>query len=232
MWYYDRQGIIQVGGFDFVEEFPRFLVLLYALQRFELSDWGRNPAFTMHESPALDKIEKHTVAVMQRGKLFTWTLQPSSHHRLALKGRATAVMEASSDEQPEESMIAKLYWAEETRRSEVDIITMIKAFDNEPDIKGHVPDLHFGHEFPLSTATVRKQLRFDDNTSNQGSRTFRFLVFRKLQPITELQHDVMFRVWSQCVLCKLICLLLFLVVKVTSFKVTTPFGIRGSIIET
>ncbi|KAG1768250.1 hypothetical protein EV702DRAFT_979512, partial [Suillus placidus] len=40
VWYYDRQGIIQSSGIDFMKDLPRFMVLLYALQRFNLSDWG------------------------------------------------------------------------------------------------------------------------------------------------------------------------------------------------
>ena len=47
VWYYDRQGVIQSNGIDFVKDLPRFLVLLLALQRFELVDWsvitGLNP---------------------------------------------------------------------------------------------------------------------------------------------------------------------------------------------
>ena len=232
MWYYDRQGIIQVGGFNFVQDLPRFLVLLYALQRFELSDWGRNPAFTVHESPAGDKIEKHTVVLKES---FTFTLHPSNSRRLAMKGRATAVMEVSCDKLLHKgSMVAKLYWAEETRISEVDILKKVKQAEKNIVVKGHVPDLLFEYKFPLSTATVRQKLDFDKTSTvtSKGSRTFWFLVFPKLQPIKELQGNELFSAWRQCVLCKFNCLLLFLVLKVTSFKVITPFGRRGSIIET
>ncbi|GLB44274.1 hypothetical protein LshimejAT787_1602040 [Lyophyllum shimeji] len=40
IWYYDRQGIMQSDGIDFVQYLPRFLVLLLAFQRFTLEDWG------------------------------------------------------------------------------------------------------------------------------------------------------------------------------------------------
>ncbi|GLB44606.1 hypothetical protein LshimejAT787_1702330 [Lyophyllum shimeji] len=40
IWYYDRQGIMQSDGIDFVQDLPRFLVLLLAFQRFTLEDWG------------------------------------------------------------------------------------------------------------------------------------------------------------------------------------------------
>src|SRR5271163_837964 len=40
IWSYDRQGVLQSDGIDFIKDLPRFLVLLFAFQRFELSDWG------------------------------------------------------------------------------------------------------------------------------------------------------------------------------------------------
>ncbi|KAG1766875.1 hypothetical protein EV702DRAFT_1148959 [Suillus placidus] len=45
IWYYDLQGIIQCSGINFIQDLPRFMVLLYALQRFKLHDWGRNKEF-------------------------------------------------------------------------------------------------------------------------------------------------------------------------------------------
>ncbi|KAG0706458.1 hypothetical protein DFH29DRAFT_1022318 [Suillus ampliporus] len=45
IWYYDRQGTIQCSGINFIQDLPRFMVLLYALQRFDLGGWGRNMDF-------------------------------------------------------------------------------------------------------------------------------------------------------------------------------------------
>ena len=42
IWWYDRQGAIQTEGINFVQDLPRFLVLLFAFQRFELDNWGFN----------------------------------------------------------------------------------------------------------------------------------------------------------------------------------------------
>ncbi|KAG2096097.1 uncharacterized protein F5147DRAFT_778460 [Suillus discolor] len=44
-WYYDRQGTLQSSGINFIQNLPRFIVLLYALQRFKVHDWGRNKHF-------------------------------------------------------------------------------------------------------------------------------------------------------------------------------------------
>jgi hypothetical protein len=40
IWHFDRQGIIYSRGMSFIKELPRFLVLLFAFQRFCLEDWG------------------------------------------------------------------------------------------------------------------------------------------------------------------------------------------------
>ncbi|KAG1855233.1 hypothetical protein F4604DRAFT_2042436 [Suillus subluteus] len=45
IWYYDRQGIVQCSGINFIQDLSRFMVLLYDLQRFDLHDWGRNKDF-------------------------------------------------------------------------------------------------------------------------------------------------------------------------------------------
>ena len=42
-WRYDRQGTIQCSGFNFIQDLPRFLVLLLATQRFRERHWGLNP---------------------------------------------------------------------------------------------------------------------------------------------------------------------------------------------
>ena len=42
IWWYDRQGAIQTQGINFVQDLPRFLILLFAFQRFKLEDWGFN----------------------------------------------------------------------------------------------------------------------------------------------------------------------------------------------
>lgn len=63
IWYYDRQGIIQSTGIGVFDDFPRFILLLLALQRFSAENWGIIREFNpkaMHEhdkSPFLPKEE-------------------------------------------------------------------------------------------------------------------------------------------------------------------------------
>ena len=42
-WWYDRQGAIQTSGFNFAGDLPRFLILLFAWQRFTEEDRGVVP---------------------------------------------------------------------------------------------------------------------------------------------------------------------------------------------
>ncbi|KAF9236277.1 hypothetical protein BU15DRAFT_77121 [Melanogaster broomeanus] len=202
--YYDRQGLISVGGFNFVQDLPRLLVLLYALQRFQLEDWGRNTEF----KPTLkgDDIKSHTVKV--DGKELTL----DNEERVTpfcLGGRGTDVMDVICEklkrekpaDETEGGMIAKLYWAEETRVSEEDILKHVKRVAEQDEaVRGHVPTLLLSKKFTtLSTSTIRKALGLEDPT--KGSRTLFLLVFKKLSPIKELQNDELWNAWRQCVLC-------------------------------
>ncbi|KAF9245420.1 hypothetical protein BU15DRAFT_71172 [Melanogaster broomeanus] len=201
IWYCDHQGLIGVGGFNFVQDLPRFLVLLYALQRFELEEWGRNTAF----KPSLkgNDNESHTVEV--DGKELTLDNEGRAT-RFGLGGRGTAIMDVVCEklkrEKPaqaiEGGMVAKIYWAEEARVSEKDILKCVKevAEQNEA-VRGHVPILLLSKNFTgLSTSTIRKSLGPKDPT--KGSRT---LFLQKLSPIKELQNYELWDAWRQCVLC-------------------------------
>lgn len=43
IWRYDRECVIRCFAFNFIDDLPRFLVLLLAMQRFENRHWGFNP---------------------------------------------------------------------------------------------------------------------------------------------------------------------------------------------
>ncbi|ETW83585.1 hypothetical protein HETIRDRAFT_314327, partial [Heterobasidion irregulare TC 32-1] len=42
IWWYDHQGTIRSEAMNFIQDLPRFLVLLLTFQRFTLEDWGVN----------------------------------------------------------------------------------------------------------------------------------------------------------------------------------------------
>ncbi|KAI5994257.1 hypothetical protein F5J12DRAFT_416820 [Pisolithus orientalis] len=203
IWYYDHQGHISVAGFNFVQDLPRFLVLLYALQRFNLEDWGRNTAF----QPNLegDHIKSHTTEVERKIlTLHNWKRRA----RIGLGGRGTGVMDVTCDspklEKPTETtadaMVAKIYWAEEARNKEEGILKCVEnTAKNEGHAQGHVPTLVLSKRFRYSTHTIRRALGLTN--PEKGSRTLVLLVFKKLSPINELKGDQLVDAWWQCVLC-------------------------------
>ncbi|KAI6138070.1 hypothetical protein BKA82DRAFT_4250151 [Pisolithus tinctorius] len=198
IWYYDHQGLISVAGFNFVQDLPRFLVLLYALQRFNLEDWGRNTDFKLHLKG--DDVEFYTVEVSRHKLELVYLRKP----RYGLVGRGTGVMDVTcetlEEENPVGGMVAKLYWAEEARISEEEILGHVEAVGKKfEDVRGHVPILLLSKRFPVFTSTIRRALGLKN--PDKGSRTLVLLIFKKLFPIKELQGNELVDAWRQCVLC-------------------------------
>jgi hypothetical protein len=97
-------------------------------------------------------------------------------------------------------MVAKVFWAEQQRTSEPDILKKVYEIAGELDpVKGHAPLLLWHHKFTEPTSEIREAL--DVSEPKKGSRLLYILVFRKLQPITDLQGADVFNVWKQCILC-------------------------------
>jgi len=201
VWYYDRQRTIQCSGINFIQDLPRFMVLLYAVQRFSLADWGRNADFKEDAKGGSHKIMIGDVDL---------ELQTSHQDRVThygLKGRATNVFPVTSKklakDHPdiaEAGMVAKVFWAEQQRTSEPDILKKVyKVAEDLDSVKGHVPILLWHHKFTEPTSDIREALGVSE--PKKGSRVLYILVFRKLQPITDLQGADFFNVWKQCILC-------------------------------
>ncbi|KAI5994272.1 hypothetical protein F5J12DRAFT_896793 [Pisolithus orientalis] len=201
IWYYDHQGLISVAGFNFVQDLPHFLVLLYALQRFNLEDWGRNTDF----EPQLegDRVKSYILEVDG----CTLELYGKSDPHMVLAGRGTNVMDVTCEgpmsvnsKEKADELVAKIYWAEEARVPEEYILNRIEEAGKHDDtIRGHVPDLRFTKRFSVSTSIIRKALGLKN--PDKGSRVLVLLVSKKLSPVYELPGDEMFDAWRQCVLC-------------------------------
>ncbi|KAG1852488.1 hypothetical protein F4604DRAFT_1296910 [Suillus subluteus] len=97
-------------------------------------------------------------------------------------------------------LVAKLYWSEERRQSEDEILQNVYAIaSKESTVQGHIPDMVWFHKFDeTSTAKVRRSL---DPDAERGSRVLYIIVFRKLVPITSLSGDEFLSAWWQVVLC-------------------------------
>ncbi|KAG2083002.1 hypothetical protein BD769DRAFT_1682918 [Suillus cothurnatus] len=209
IWYYDRQGTIQSSGINFIQDLPRFMVLLYALQRFKLEDWGRNKDFLPVQ---LEGKQCHELKIKDTELGEVDLLLHTSHNdrvtHYGLKGRATNVIPVTSEALAkkytyiQDGMVAKIFWGEASRISEPKIMDRVKEIAKvHPTVQGHIPELLWHHTFTYPTSAVREALGVPEPTV--GSRVLYILVFRKLHSITKLHGKEFFDVWRQCILCHL-----------------------------
>ncbi|KAH7891074.1 hypothetical protein F5I97DRAFT_1799223, partial [Phlebopus sp. FC_14] len=206
IWRYDRQGAIQCSALNLVEDLPRFLVLLFAMQRFQDCHWGLNPNI----DPKFKPCSRSPTMTFhdQQGKETDIELELSSDERrthFGLNGRATNVFPATSETLSSEGpLIAKVFWAEESRKSEPDILQKVYEIagnnnvKGRDDVEGHVPAMVCYQKYlHTSTALIRKRLGLNVN----GSRVLYVIVFRKLESITALTGDDFLRAWWDTVRC-------------------------------
>jgi hypothetical protein len=259
MWRFDREDTIQFAGINFMQDLPRFLVLLLAMQRMQYKQWGFHPLFEpdpKFSGPVF--INDPTLGQVDLTFNFASDDVCSSH--FGLRGRATTVLPVKSqallqllrsrelankptavdptppdpphptpsdpppsnepsamDPTPHTSappplgpppknisteMVAKLYWPEEARLSEPEILAKVHAIaERDLRVQGHVPDMVWFHKFDeTSTTHIRKELGM--NHAAQGSRVFYIIVFRKLEPITALSGAEFRDAWWQIIVCK------------------------------
>ncbi|KAG1774509.1 hypothetical protein EV702DRAFT_1280603 [Suillus placidus] len=212
-WYFDRQGAIQCSGINFVQDLPRFMVLLLAMQRMPYAEWGYH---TLPEVVSSGEIRVEDEKIGAVDLKFNLTSDERITH-FGLRGRATTVFPVESvalsalvpqlphynPHNPTDKLVAKLYWPEEERESEPDILQKVYEIakkDEEGKVKHHVPELVWSHKFgDTSTANIRRALGIDD--AEPGRRVFYIIVFRQLEPITKLNGDDFLSAWWQIVVC-------------------------------
>ena len=95
--------------------------------------------------------------------------------------------------------MAKIYWPEESRASEVEILKKAKKYGEKIALIGkHIPDV-VCHKDPVfagcSTSTIRKFL----GLSTKGAHRLRVIVSRRLIPIGELEEEEMLLAFLRCV---------------------------------
>ncbi|KAG1897795.1 uncharacterized protein F5891DRAFT_505686 [Suillus fuscotomentosus] len=222
LWWFDRQHAIQCAGINFVQDLPRFVVLLFILQRMGYKQWGLHPLFEPepgYKGKIIVEYEDDTDKDGQdkkgqdKRKRVDLTLDLRSEKRVThfgLRGRATTVFPVTSkalSALPRRShfrnktneLVAKLFWPEEARQSEPEILEEVyKIAKDDLDVLGHVPEMVWFHKFEdTSTAIIRKALGIDD----AGSRVLYIIVFKKLEPITTLSGEKFLLAWWQAVKC-------------------------------
>ncbi|KAN0073650.1 hypothetical protein V8E55_012127 [Tylopilus felleus] len=201
-WRYDRQGNIQCSGFNFIQDLPRFLVLLLAMQRFREQHWGLHPKIDPEFGPRPPSHK--TTLTGDEGEEINVTLELSDKERVShygLNSRATNLFSIKSDKLSiEDDLVVKLFWAEATRTSEPDILKRVYEIAHDKDVEGHVPVMLWYKSFEdTSTAKIRMRL----GLKPEGGRVLYMIIFRKLRPITELTGRDFLLAWWETVKCHL-----------------------------
>jgi hypothetical protein len=130
-WWYDRQGAIQTSGFDFVKDLPRFLILLFAWQRFTEEDWGIVRLGQPGQTFTCDNDVEITVDKDRR----------PLYRPYGIIGRGTTVVEATSTcaQLKGLPLVVKLSFPEESRIPETEILDAVKKKAGHlPDVADHV----------------------------------------------------------------------------------------------
>ncbi|CAL1713359.1 unnamed protein product [Somion occarium] len=165
IWYYDRQGVIQSTGLNFLQDLPRYLLLMLTLQRFrDLEDWGINMDFDPYavklhtgqfkDRKRADKFKEGDIVVTipSASKKIKVKFNPKKdqqYGRLSLLGRGTRVFNVKSQSTcpdpdhkektlklADENLVMKVYWPDKSRTSESDIVSTARSIVSE-----HQPDL-------------------------------------------------------------------------------------------
>jgi hypothetical protein len=205
--YTDRQGVIQSEGINFLKDFPSFLVLLYALQRLKLEEWGLNPSlddrvFQMHEGAVYSDndgiYQKASWSAVLGGKMFDIYGQNTLYSALTMVGRGTVTVECRSCDKPDTRFAMKIYWPEKPRRNESEIISDArKAGGEDSSITEHLPVVIQSTDSSYPTDLVRTVLGLE---AGKG-RVLRVIIFAWLEPITTLSGHHFVRAWLECILC-------------------------------
>ncbi|KAG1903595.1 uncharacterized protein F5891DRAFT_1210137 [Suillus fuscotomentosus] len=176
IWYYDRQGIIQCSGINFIQDLPRFMVLL-------------------DEDLGMVDLLLHT---SDDERVTHYGLQGRATNVVAVTSKT--LMKKYGNFQ--DGMVAKIFWGDASRTSEPDILNKVREIAEVHDtVKDYIPELLWHHRFMNPTSAIREALGVPEPTT--GSRVLYILVFRKLLPITKLQGKELFDVWRQCISCHL-----------------------------
>jgi Fungal protein kinase len=226
--WYDREGVIQSYGVNFIQDLPHFLVLLLCLQRFDADNWGVISAIRRPEKTP----DQHFISI-QLSPSVDVTFDPDNRLRghYGIVGRGTRVFLARSESpDPRNSektlakvgLVLKTYWPETSRTPENDILDMaMKIGENNRNVANHLPDLICSYDFVKhSTGIIREHL----GLPTKGHRVFRVMLSRRLYPITELVGEKFWKAFWECFRCKCQSHCHHLFLNICWYQVTVIFG--------
>ena len=217
----DRQNVIESRVIDLADDLPHFLLLLLILQRFDDAKWGYFTECSQSRMKVEPWAKLSTVSFVadgEAGQGVTIVFYPDDHEiylGTSLIGRGTSAVGGTRGPPPEltqlgdtgklregNDLVVKIYWPEEKRTSEADILKKAKEYGEKIDFIGnHIPEMvcHWNSNFLCSsTKTIRQFL----GLPTDGSRRLRVIGFPRLQPIKELKEKDMLTAYLQCFFCK------------------------------
>ncbi|KAG9052472.1 hypothetical protein FS842_009798 [Serendipita sp. 407] len=209
--WYDREGILTTSGIDIAYHLEYYLVLLFILQRFNRTDWGRTGHPQLVTTPRANAGEKCSgmTRIEVEGKKFVFdTANPKAllHKSMAIRGRNTTVWEGQlvleNDEFSSEKYAIKFSWKEKTRKSEAEILRLITERANgQRDILDYLPLVVASHVFSdVETGAIRAYMNVLE--PKRAPRELVVTVTTKLKGrITELEPDDVWHVWWDCFKC-------------------------------
>ncbi|KAG8751043.1 hypothetical protein FRC14_008182, partial [Serendipita sp. 396] len=209
--WYDREGILTTSGIDIAYHLEYYLALLFILQRFNRTDWGRTGHPQLVTTPRANAGEKRSgmTRIEVEGKKFVFdTANPEAllHKSVAIRGRNTTVWEGQlvleNDEFSSEKYAIKFSWKEKTRKSEAEILRLItERAKGRRDILDYLPLVVASHVFSdVETGAIRAYMNVLE--PKRAPRELVVTVTTKLKGrITELEPDDVWHVWWDCFKC-------------------------------
>ncbi|KAI0340387.1 hypothetical protein BDW22DRAFT_1360333 [Trametopsis cervina] len=225
LWWHDREGVIQTTGISFIQDLPRFLVFLLAIQRFNDVNWGvplgfpTAPAYDCNKdkpnSPRHSTTTRSDVRFPASNGLAETTVTAVWAHPLCrtdqLCGRATTVykVEYNDDTEAQRSFVMKVSYPEKYRPAEGRIIqdacnlnykTINGDSPKNYDLKKHLPFVLCHMEVEAGdTSVVRKAVGLGDTIG----RVLRVAVLEELRRLLVKGIDPkdFFRCWLETVHC-------------------------------
>ena len=212
VWIYDREGGIQSTGLNFLTDLPRFLVLLFAMQRLRLEDWGFIEKYDLGAIAALQESEPREQPSPVKVDRFYIDTAHSIHRSLSLKGRGTYVVSAHHARPPDgqsPEFVAKFSGADCSRLPEQELVQrgIDRAAGNEAITK-HMPHIAHSFEFPeWTTRAVRAALDIPPKgrlrpDGSEGAEVYRMLpvtIVERMKPLSSLPNKHFIRGWFQVV---------------------------------
>ena len=200
-----------------MDDLPHFLLLLLILQRFDDAKWGYftgYPQSGVSVAPEEKLLTVSFVADAETGEKITIIFYPEDHEiylGTTLIGRNTGVIGGRMGPAPEltqlgdtsklregNNLVVKIYWPEESRMSEVEIIKKAKEYGETIKFIGdHIP-YTVCHRDPKFLCSSTKTIRQFLGLPIDGSRCLCIIVFRRLQSIKELKEKDMLTAYLQC----------------------------------